>query len=160
MARKTYPLTDETFKIVSGFENEIAKEMEVDPSYVRKIKTGDEPDRYPAYRHFFRAACNAQKPDGTRPPVELHLNELTAIYIRSRANQLCTSEISAKMIEKITSDAKATAALVESLADGKLDKAECHLVLSTMARTREINDRIEKLMHLRLGELDIEEKAK
>ena len=38
MPRKTYKLTDETYEVLKGNEQSIAKEMECDPSYIYGIR--------------------------------------------------------------------------------------------------------------------------
>lgn len=59
MPRKTYTLTDETYRVLNGKEAEIAKEMECEPQYIYGIKNKDNPDPYPKFRELFRASANA-----------------------------------------------------------------------------------------------------
>ena len=148
MPRKIYTRSDETFKVLAGHESEIAKEMECDVSYINKVKNDREPDRYPPFREIFRAGCNTRT-----APVEIWLNDLTGIYVRSRSIGICSSELSTKLLEKITDDAQALSALVESLKDGVLDERECHEVLAKLAKNTQTNDRIKTLILARLGEL-------
>lgn len=147
MPRKTYQRTDETFKVLSDHESAIAREMEVDLSYINKIKNGVETDRFPQFREIFRAACYAGA------PAEIWLNSLNSIYVKSRATHLCPSELSAKMLEKISDDAKALTTLASSLSDGKIEEHECHAILGAMAKNEATNSRIKTLVQLRLGEI-------
>jgi hypothetical protein len=148
MARRTYRLSDETFKVLSGNESAIDREMECDVSYISKIKNSSEPDRYPPFREIFRAACHTGC-----APAEIWLNDLTAIYVRSRSIGIKPSELSAKLLEKIETDAKSLSALVDALKDGKLEEGECHEVLSKLAKNQETNASIKQLVCARLGEL-------
>lgn len=148
MARKTYKRSDETFRVLSGNEADIAREAEWDVSYVNKLKNGAEPDRYPPFRELFRFSANT----GTAP-VEIWLNDLKSIYIRSRSLTICPSELSAKLLEKIDHDSKSLSALVEALKDGRLDESECHEILSKIAKNQETNSQIRQIALSRLGEL-------
>lgn len=147
MARKIYPRTDETFKVLSGFESAIAREMECDPSYINKVKNGVEQDRYPQFREIFRAACNVQA------PTELWLHDLTAIWVKSRIPGFKDSELSAKLLEKIKTDSEETAAMVDAIADGTLDKAECYRVLSQLEKSESVKKRLKEIILHRLGEI-------
>lgn len=149
MARKTYGLSDETFKVLSGHESEIAREMNCDPSYIFKIKSGAETDHYPRFREIFRSASYTNT-----APVEIWLNELSGIYIRSRGINSNTAELSVKILEKIESDSKSLKAIVKGLRDGKLDKSECHEILSKLAKNKATNTEIEELIRAYLGGLE------
>lgn len=155
MARKTYRRSDETFKALSTHEAATAREMECDPSYIYHLKNGDEKDPYPQFRELFRANANAGG------AAEYWLNDLTGIFIKARSNNLCTSELSAKMLDKISDDSKALSTLVESLSDGHLEEHECHSILGAMAKNEATNSRIKTLVQLRLGEItEAKEKTK
>ena len=147
MARKHYKLTDETFQVLSKHEAAIAREMECDPSYVYKIKNGDEPDRFPPFRELFRAAANAGA------PANIWLNDLTAIYIKSRMTTASAVEISLELAEKISADAASAGEILNSLADGKIDKAECHRILAALEKVEQSNQKIKQIVLRRLGEL-------
>lgn len=145
MARKVYPRTDETFKVLSEFESAIAREMECDPSYINKIKNGVEPDRFPQFREIFRAAAMAGA------PVELWLNDLMAIYVKSRKSSVCITQLSGKLLEKIATDGDAMTALVKSLQDNHLDEAECHEILSKLAKKETTTTAIKEIVLHRLA---------
>lgn len=152
MARKIYPRTDETFKVLSDFESRIAREMECDPSYINKVKNGVEQDRFPQFREIFRAACNAHA------PVEFWLNDLMAIYTRSRKADVCVSQLSGKLLEKIETDADAAATLVKSLRDNHLTEAECHEILAKMTAKEATTAAIKEIVLNRLAAIKEEKK--
>lgn len=147
MARKTYQLTDETFQVLSGNEAKIAREMECDPSYINKIKNGVELDRFAAFRALFRAACYAAA------PTNIWLNDLTAIYMKSRIANISSVEISLGLIEKINADAASAGEILKAIEDGVLDKSECHRVLAAMETVETSNAKIKQIVLKRLGEL-------
>lgn len=146
--RRTYQLTDETFKVLSNHLSPIAREMECDVSYINKIKNGNEIDRYAPFRELFRSGANAGA------PVEIWLHDLTAIYIRSRKSDLCASQLAAQLLEKIQADSESTAQLVDAIADGHLDKRECYAVLEKLERSEANKNRLKELVLGRLGEIN------
>lgn len=147
MARKIYPRTDETFKVLSEYESQIAREMECDVSYVNKIKNGVEQDRFPQFREIFRAACNAHA------PAAIWLNDLIAIFVKSRKGNASVAHLSGKLLEKIQTDADAMTCIVKSLQDNCLDESECHEILSKLAAKEATTDAIKEIVLLRLATL-------
>ncbi|HEY8562827.1 MAG TPA: hypothetical protein VIL74_20785 [Pyrinomonadaceae bacterium] len=153
MPRETYPRSDETFKVLSGNEADFAREGDKDGSHFNRIKNGDYQDPYSLFRALFRIGCR------TNAPVEIWLNDLTAIYVRSRRLHLPASDLSGKILEKIHSDAEALSEILKALSDKVVTKEECHLVLAKLAANEETNNQIKAAVLHRLGELgDAEEK--
>lgn len=147
MARKNYRLSDETFLVLSGNEANIAREFDCDPSYIYAIKNGDAPDRFAQFLPFFRAIAYA----GAK--AEIFLNVLNGILINARPLRNC-KEFSSQIIEKIRTDAECTEQMITAIADGNLDKSECHNLLSVIAKTKRLLEKLERILHKRLGELD------
>jgi hypothetical protein len=154
MARETYPRSDETFKVLSDHEAEFAREGDKDISYFNKLKNGSEPDRYAPFRALFRIGCR------TSAPVDIWLNDLSAIYVRSRRLHLPASDLSGKILEKIHSDAEALSEILKALSDKVLSKEECHLVLAKLAANEETNNEIKNAVLARLGEISESEEKK
>jgi hypothetical protein len=154
MARQTYSRSDETFKVLSGHEGEFAREMEKDVSYFNKIKNENEPDPYPRFRAIFRAGCQ------TSAPVEIWLNDMTGIYIRSRRLNASASELSRIVLEKIDGDGETLKEIFDSTKDNHLDKEECHRILAKLARNEKTNEQIRAAVLARLGEISETEDKK
>ena len=152
MARKTYHLTDETYQVLIGHEAEIAESMDCDPSYIYGIKNGTHPDPFPKFQELFRACCHA------RAKAQIYLNKLNAIFTKSIVAVICTSQLTASLLQKIKDDAAATARIVESIADGHLDESECHEILGALAKSAENNEQLKEIVLARLGEI-VEEKG-
>lgn len=153
MPRKTYPLTDETYRVISGNEQAMAREMECDPSYFHHIKRSEEPDRYPPFREQFRAGAYANA------PVEIWLNDLNAILLKAKISR-AEAPITQKILDKIQDDSQALQTIVEAARDGHFDKSECHKVLAALAKNAETNKQIEEQMLIRLAEIGEKEREK
>lgn len=151
MARKNYKLTDETFKVLSKKEQAIADEYDCDGSYIYAIKNGESPDPYPHFRRLFRAAARA----GAK--AEIWFNDLAGILINSRPIIHCT-EFSKQLLKKIRTDAECTEKMIEAVADGELDKSECHELLAINQKVLENARHLEMILQKRLGEIETNQK--
>lgn len=147
MARNTYHRSDETFQVLIHHESEIAREGEWKPQYIHQVKDGESPDPYPKFRALFRAAVRA----GAK--AEIWLNDLTAIYVKARKSDVCSSELSAKLLEKITVGAEAVRVMVDASSDGQVDERECHAILAALGRLERIIKRLQEIVLHRLGEI-------
>jgi hypothetical protein len=147
MARENYPLSDETFKVLSGHIQEFAAEADKDVSYFNKIKNGVEKDPYSHFRALFRIGCR------TGAPVDIWLQDLQGIYVRSRRLHVPLSELSEKILEKVETDSDALHEILAAIKDRQLTKAERHSILAKLARNKETNDAIEQIVLANLGEI-------
>ncbi len=143
-----YPRTDETYDVLRNHVGPISKEYPCDSSYVYAIKNGDSNDPYPHFRHLFLAAARAGA------PVEIWLHDLNAIVARANCGaETETADLVARLSDKIESDADSTSELLTAIGDRKLDKVECHRILSTLEISRDIETGIARIVERRLAEL-------
>lgn len=148
MARERHTLSDETYKVLNGYEAEFAAEADKDVSYFNKIKNGHEPDRFAQFYPLFKVGCR------THAPVEIWLNLFNSYYVHTRRLFLPLTDLSGKVLEKIDGDGETLKAIFDSTKDDHLDKAECHRILATLSINNRTNQQIEEIVLAQLGKLD------
>lgn len=139
-------MSDETFRVISGNESAMAKEMECDVSHFHHVKGSNEPDRYPRFREWFRAGAYAGA------PVEFWLNDLKAILAKAQSRNAASKQLSDTIVEKIQTNSDSTAELVNAISDGKLSKSECYNILEKLAKSEEVEKQLRNIVLLRLAE--------
>lgn len=145
MPRKTYKLTDETYEVLKGNEQSIAKEMECDPSYIYGIRNQENPDPYPKFRALFRASANAGA------PIYIWLNDLQSIGKRKKQT-VTAQDFYTALIRKIEVDAQSTEEILKAVKDGEVDKHECQKIASMVESIEANLVGLKELLHLKLGE--------
>lgn len=147
MARKTYSLTDATFKALAGCESSIAREMECDPTYIHQIKRGDSPDPFPKFRELYRATKHGGG------DTSYWRNELNAIEAVGNDIQ-AANDLNVRLLSKINIYADAVKEIVQALADGKIDARECHRLIGSLAVVQKNIDATLDQLHRRLADLE------
>lgn len=147
MTRQTYKLTSETLSVLTDCKiKDIAREMDVDESYLYLIRAGNVTDPFAPYLRMFRGAAYA----GAQ--VEKYLFTQQTIYLKARKIFVAGSA-SAALLEKIRTDAHTTEKIYEALADGHLDRRECEQLLALVPKMRDVVEAIEQILTQRLAEL-------
>jgi Lhr-like helicase len=147
MAREQYSLSDETFQVLINHESKIAEEYGCHESYIFAIKNQKSPDPFPKFRRMFRAAARS----GAKAEIWFHV--LAGDLTRARRADVCTSELSAKLLEKITAGAEAVRVMVDASSDGYIDERECHAILAALSKLTGIIERLREIVLHRLGEI-------
>lgn len=135
---------------MEGNIKDIAAEMNVSTQYLYAILAGTETDSFAVFEYFFRSACNAPKAS-----VDPWLNKLNSIAAAKNKIPIAEHSESAteELLRKIKTDAATTEQFCAAISDGVLTERECHELLAGVARYRQTADRLESLLHARLGEL-------
>jgi len=146
MARRTYGLTDATFKAVSGNEKSIATAGEWDESYIGKIKRSEAPDPFPKFRELYRAT---KLGGGDTSYWRADLNAIEAL-----GNNVQTSaDLNSRLLSKINIYADAMKQIVTALEDGEIDARECHRLIAAMEVVQKNLDVTLEQLHRRLADL-------
>ncbi len=148
MPREKYQLTAATESTLSGNIKPIAAEWDKSPKYLYGILDESKNDPFAPFRSFYASCARA----GVTCAFD---NDLAAIRARYSAFVPTRNAIEC-LIEKINSNADATAKFAKALADGQIDEHEFNELESVIEKEKNTIALIEAHLSFRRGVIEAE----
>lgn len=139
MSRNTYPLSDETLRVLSSDKKAFAEAFPCNESYVYQILSNVEPDPFPKFRFWRATALRAG----------IDITPWDAVLSADKAKHEAEEDhsITSCLMDKQLSHTALTNGLINALTDGRISESEKKAISEFIAAERDNLNELERAIN-------------